>query len=273
MARNIDFAFLFRGGANDVLLPFKLENLTDVAIDTKPYEAAKRTKNSKRLLFTLSTGAGDAADRGALSAHLDQLMDLIRTATDRDFSKIGAFVIVGSSNGASLALALAAELSIKGAPKLGYVGVCNVNITPGGRDPIVPNIGDLKPVQKPTFSKLKNKAALPGQHPDLAEEEAPFIILETKSISADKKRNFFEKQGNHAKYFRKPPGNKFFPGWWWHSSMPGNNEVHGEVEGFDNKPFVVTGADDFAKHNAICTGAPFNEMLKEAADALANFPV
>jgi hypothetical protein len=94
-------------------------------------------------------------------------------------------------------------------------------------------------------------------------------------IDADekKKRNFFEKQGNHAKYFKKPPGNTFFPGWWWHSTMPGNNEVHGKVDGFDNEEFKVTGADDFAKHEALCTGAAFLKMQKEAADALADFPV
>ncbi len=277
MARNIDFAFLFRGGANNALLPFKLETLTDVTIDTTPYEAAKKTKNSTRKLFTLSTGAGDEPD-GNLTPHLRKLMEFIREKTNRDFATIGAFCIVGSSNGASLALALAAELSLAGAPKLSYVGVCNVNIIPFGRKPPVPNIGDLMPANKPEFSKLSNRARAGNpfaDSPHMDEEEPPRVILDTKNINADekKKRNFFEKQGNHVKYVKKPPINRILPGWWWHSNMPGDNEVHGKIEGFDNEEFTVSGVDDFGFHNAICTGAPFDKMRKEASDALADFPV
>ena len=278
MARNIDFAFLFRGGANNALLPFKLENLTDVAIDTKPYEAAKKAKNSARQLFTLSTGAGDEAD-GNLQPHLDKLIAFVKEKTGKKMDTIGSFVIVGSSNGASLALALAAQLALEIAPKLGYVGVCNVNIFPFGRTPAVPNIGPLSPSKGPVFKKLSNRtragnAFTPGvDSPHMDEEDPPVVTLQS-SINADKdkKRNFFEIQGNHVKFVKRPPG-KILPGWWWHSTMPGSNEVHGEVEGFDNKPFVVGGTDDFAFHNSICTGAPFDQMQKEAAEALANFPI
>ena len=99
------------------------------------------------------------------------------------------------------------------------------------------------------------------------QEDPPVVILQS-SINADKKRNFFEIQGNHAKFIKLPPGG---PGWGWDSTMDG--EVHGKIEDFDNQPFVVTGETDFARHNALCLGAPFDQMRKEAADALANFPV
>lgn len=97
----------------------------------------------------------------------------------------------------------------------------------------------------------------------------PFAGLQAP-VNVDKRRNFFEIQGNHVK-FNKNPFGKVPVGWWWHSSMPVTNEVHGEILGWENVPFQVTGADDFGFHEALCTGAPFKQMLQEASAALAAF--
>lgn len=93
------------------------------------------------------------------------------------------------------------------------------------------------------------------------------------AIDANKTRNFFQTNGNHGKYPKRnrPVGGG--EGWWWTSGMGGSGEVHGQVDGFDNVPFVASGADDQALHDDICTGKAFKDMLAEASQELANFPV
>jgi hypothetical protein len=264
MARTNDFAFVFRGGIKGVAMTFDLNSpRTDVVIDTKAY-LAKAGKN--RQLVAISTGSD-----GKLQPNLDALMKLIRDKTGNKLDTIGAFCAVGSSNGCSLVLALAAELKKAGAPQLSYVGVTDVTMQPFGRDPLVPNIGNLRPVGPPTFSSLFNKTFFFGtlRTADLAKEEPPLIKMDS-AIDARKKHNFFQTEGNHAKFMsrnRPVPGE----GWWWTSSI---TEVHGKVDGFDdNRKFDASGTDDQALHDDICEGKAFKEMLRLASQELADFPV
>jgi len=109
-------------------------------------------KAKNRQLVAISTGSD-----GNLQPNVDALMKLIRDKTSNKLDTIGAFCAVGSSNGCSLVLALAAKLKKDGAPKLSYVGVTDVTIMPFGRDPVVPNVGIRRPINPPTLESLKSK--------------------------------------------------------------------------------------------------------------------
>src|SRR6266699_2727680 len=110
--RTNDLVFVFNGGS-----PFSQTFLIENDIDTKPYTQARDKLSQGRSLLLMSRGAD--TDVGA---NVTQVLAEVGTLTKGRFDTIGQVVILGRSEGCSLALGLAAELHSRGVAELTFVG-------------------------------------------------------------------------------------------------------------------------------------------------------
>lgn len=258
----LDFYIVVRGG-----VPFgPIQETPADKMAVKPEKYLKKMGSAANLVcLEIGAGAGDVDNP------IRAVADFVG-AKAGGFRGIGAVSIVGMSNGAALALGLAVELNgNRSAPQLRYVGATNIPLFAQGRKPPVLHIGAMKPLSRPTTSTgLKGRAKgaifLRPSSVDLTfDQSVPPRVKLDRSFMSRKKVCFFETEGNHVTWVRLTSH------WDWWSDMAGG-EVHGEIEGFDeNRRVPATGDSDFDKHNSVCQGAAFTEMMQQAADALADF--
>jgi hypothetical protein len=263
--RKNDFVFLFLASN-----AFEIKEVRppDFDLDTRKYFSNAEVKDRQLTLVISGRPTKEPKDC------IRQLMDFIKSKTGGRLETIGSFCAIGSSDGCNTTLALGAAMKLAGAPQLSYIGVCDLPIMPSGRGPAIPDVGALQPIDPPEMSKAEGDSragSFFGSHPSLKFAPPPRVKLET-DIDAKRRRNFYQIQGNHAKYFTKgkTPRGRFE--WWWWSDMK-DGEVHGVVDGWSNDEKVVSGTTDDDFHISICDRKlSFGSMMIEAADALADFP-
>ena len=225
----IDFYIVARGGVE--FGPVQETPPDEMAV--KPEKYLRKMGTAKNLVC-LNIGAGV----GDVDQPIRTVADFVGSRAG-GFRGIGAVSIVGMSNGAALALGLAAELNgNRAAPQLRYVGATNIPLFAQGRKPPVLNIGALKPLNRPTTSMgLKGKAKVavlkrPSTVDVAFDASIPPRVKLDRGFMTRKSTCFFEVEGNHVTWVR-------IPGRWdWWSDMAGG-EVHGEIEGFEDRKSVV----------------------------------
>ncbi len=273
MARNQDFVFTFMA-SNAFSLTVTNPAVSRVPIG--PYQRALELRKAEGPRTLTIVESGSESD---LTKPVAKAMEFVRDRTNGKLDTIGAFCIVASSNGCSMALAFGAALKKAGAPRLSYIGVADVTFFPFGRDPAVPGAGALQPRNAPLiFGGIDAGAsdivlsALKVHYPRTGRLSVPEVVL-NEDVDAERRRNFFQTEGNHAKLVKKTPLGMPFD-WWWFSSMK-FGEVHGELVGWDNKRFDADGLFDDENHNDLCSVSPAKPtgiLLTEAGAALARFP-
>ena len=243
-------------------------------VNLEPYNRVIKNRNLSRKLLSISCGA-DAN----LHANRDALLGEIDKATGSQMGRLGGICLFGDSNSCGLILLLA--LALKGrAPKPLYVGVADVTMMPFGRDPKVPELGNLEPVNQPPIGfglkinvpRVLIATALP---PSVSELTPPRI--NDPGIVADKRDNFFTAEGNRARVFSQSPAGA--NNWWWTSTM-NFGEVHGEISGWNNIRLTTTssgtiltrglGSIDDGHHIDLC-GRAMKAMKDEVSLALVKF--
>jgi hypothetical protein len=260
--RTNDIALIFNGGE-----PFTFERpmLRDIDRNRHTREAAKLSQPRRLLAF--SRGSSD------ITADLAQVMTMITQHVNGRFETVGQVCLLGRSDGCSLALAVAAELNARGVASLSYVGLSDVTMFAAGRNPPVPKIGALRTNNEPQVSsgvKRDNdaKLGLGGilqriHYPFPEVNSTPNITLDT-DIVAKFKINHFQTLGNHVKHTRDGR-------WIWFSDMAGG-EVHGSIDGWENRFFIGVGNTDLEVHVALNLLDPWLQLGREATDALVDFP-
>ena len=248
-------------------------------IDTEFYERAKKLRNLDRKLLSISCGAD--ADLGP---NLKELMTEIEKATGGQMQRIGALCLFGDSNGSGLILALAKALQQRGARRANYIGLGDSTLMPFGRNPPVPGIGNLQPINRPQISlgldavsgiNIVGVLVAKGLPPSVSDGEPPRIA--NPGVEADSLENYFTKEGNRARVFSSCPAGS--SNWWWTSTM-NFGEVHGEVLGWKNIPRTTIsdgtillrgpGSIDDGHHVNLCKIA-MAAMRHEAGLALGKF--
>jgi hypothetical protein len=266
-----DFAFVFRGG-KPFNSPIIATSPASFTMDLTPYLDRKIMFNSARNFFIHENGAEED-----LVSEVNALMNFISSNINDRFDTIGSCCIVGMSNGAALALGLASELSKKPlVPELTYVGITNVPMFPfGGRKPPIPNVGKMQPLNDPIRDADKIKCGQSGTCKPSDHFFPPDVKLDF-DIKAKTKRNFYERAGNHTAFTKSAPTGSPI-GWWWSSNM--DNEVHGTLDfgtgKWSNEERFVNANEpsDLKKHQELCEGQGFKDMLDEASKAFAQFPI
>jgi hypothetical protein len=247
--------------------------LGTAGINTTFYDRAKKVRNLTRTLLSISCGAD-----GDLDPNLKDLLAEIDKATGSNMARLGAICLYGTSNGSGLMLAVAKALQGRQAPKITYIGVGDLTMIPFGRNPPVPGIGDLQPVNAPTIST--GLAVVGGVFsraipPSVADGVPPRIA--DPRIDADVRENYFTVQGNRARVFSQSPNGA--DNWWW-TSTQNFGEVHGEIPGWKQIPKTTVdngsvlargpGSIDENHHDQLC-GLALKLMREEAGIALGNF--
>lgn len=249
--------------------------IRDAELDTTFYERAKKIRQLKRTLLGIRCGA--EAD---LASNLKDLLAEIDGATGNQLGRIGALCVYGTSNGSGLVLALAKALQDRGAPKPTYLGLADLPMMPFGRNPPVPGIGNLQPVNRPevSFGIGAQLVPLGGKLIPPSVAHAPPPRINDPGVDAGKRENFFTRQGNRVRLFSQSPAGRL--SWWWTSTM-NFGEVHGEVGGWTNLERTTSaggpvlggrgpGSIDENHHDQLC-GLALKEMQHHAGLALGEF--
>jgi len=258
MAGDVDIVIQSAGGKS--FQPF-----FSPQVDTSAYQRAKKNRNLTRTLLEIGCGAdGDLApNRTALLAEIDK-------ATGNQNQRIGAICLFGTSNGCGLILSLAKALQARpGTPKTLYIGLGDVTIIPFGRDPAVPDIGNLQPTKPPQVSfgffsrpRVVTKVLAPSA------ADLPPPIIADPGVTADTRKNFFTTQGNRARVFSNSPAGK--DTWWWTSDMT-FGEVHGQIPDWTNLARTTTASNDFDHHVELCEKIAIPEMRQDISVELSKF--
>ncbi|MCC6130185.1 MAG: hypothetical protein IT186_09685 [Acidobacteria bacterium] len=241
-------------------------------VNTQGYDHLLKLRNLKRTLLQIRCGAD--AD---LAPNLKDLLAEVDTATGGDMARLGTICLYGTSNGAGLILAFAKALQDRGAPRIRYIGLGDLTMMPFGRNPAVPGIGNLQPVNAPPVSfglavnipRVVVGFALP---PSMSGGAPPRIA--DPGVLAERRENYFTVAGNRARVFSMSPAGA--NSWWW-TSTQNFGEVHGEIPGWDNIPRTTTsdgsiltrgpGSIDEKHHDNLC-GMSMPAMQHQAGLAL-----
>ena len=253
-----DVALVFSGGD-----PFRPEKPV-FRIPRDKYDARVRQAGVARDLLSQAFGVTN------VQSDLGEVLQLISAHAGGRFDALGRVCLMGRSDGCSLALALAVKLNENGVVP-NFIGVSDVTMFPFGRQPPIEEIGDLKPNNEPPvnfgmkveFFNPFSRVGFGGiVYPSTGSSVAPNVRLK-KAITADKKVNLFQTNGNHAKLTKNS-------GWVWFSSMA-DGEVHGTVEGFTQEPRHTIALSDLARHVKLNTREHWDKMVDDAAGVLAAF--
>lgn len=274
MASDVDIVIESRG--SNPFLP-----LSEAGIESSNYERVIRNRNLKRKLRSIGCGANPLGD---LAPDLKALLAEIDKETGGDVTRLGAICLYGDSNGSGLMLAVAKALKDRGAPKPIYIGLGDLTMMPFGRNPPVPGIGTLQPINPPGISfgldvalgiNLPGVLIAKGLPPSVSDGPPPRII--DPGVDADTRENYFTVQGNRARVFSQSPAGA--SNWWWTSTM-NFGEVHGEIPGWtnirkvtDSNGSILTrgpGSVDEGHHIDLC-GKALRAMQFEAGQALGRF--
>jgi hypothetical protein len=204
--------------------------------------AARQAKlrGQTRPLEHWARGASDGGPNGAMlepkltGKIIEDIRDVLRTSGNQ----AGLVCIAGYSKGSIYALRLGQELKDAGIP-LNYVGLADLPIFPFGYPPI-PTFPDMTPLNDPTVDI--NRADLPPRTVSPPQVRPP-------EITAKRRRNYYQNDGNGASVKRQP-GARIVPyGWWWSSQMQ-FEEIHGEVLDWGNLDVGAAGAaNDVLRHD------------------------
>jgi len=194
---------------------------------TGKYFARKKLLNQERQLFVcqepLPVHCGD------ITPTRDEIIADMRRQAGGKFEKSSVLCIYGSSNGASVALAVAAELQNELTVK--FICLSDLPMFASGRQPGISGIGDCRVSNPVHYDVVESKKTLNisfqiSRGSVRPENDCPRVTLNF-NFNAKEKRNYWQNNGNTIKPFIRQNG------WYWGSSMP-NSEVHGEVTGWNN---------------------------------------
>jgi pimeloyl-ACP methyl ester carboxylesterase len=255
-----DFVLMFNGGD-----PFAKTGNVEPDVDLKPYLAKRDKSPQARRIFPEARGADDD-----VGANAESVMQAIRRFCNQRIDAIGQVVLLGRSAGCTLALELAATLNEAGVKELAFVGLSDVPMWDAGRSPAAPKVGNFKPTNTPLATGAVNPHPGVGGFLSIGpvpQNTIPEVAL-ARSISARKKVNLLQIQGNHMKY-----ANSLKRWIWWSTLSAG--EVHGKLgDNFDNRVRRVKGSyfgSDLSFHVALNTQEHWMQMCREASAELANF--
>lgn len=259
MARDIDIVIESLG--SNSFRPFGT-----ASVDTTLYDQAKANRKLTRTLHLISCGAGD------IGANVQEMRTEIDKLTGSQLGRIGALCLYGTSNGAGFILELAKQLQGR-APKPAYIGLGDLTLMPFGRNPPLPSIGDLKPINDPDVSF---GLSVLGGHVLAPQVFKNRPRIANPGVVADQLENYFTTQGNRTRVSGSRPGGT---GWWWFSTQ-NFAEVHGEVDGWHQNERTTTsngsqfvtgpGSVDEGHHDDLC-GKALKEMRVDAGIALGKF--
>lgn len=241
-----DFVLALDGGAAAGRASFVKD---DRRANVEPYFKRREALKQERTLFK-----GGAGVQGSdLTAIRDNLIADMRERAGGKFDKRGILCLFGSSNGAAVALAMAAILQRE--VTINYLCLADLPMFASGRDPAIPGIGDVKTSAPLT---IRTARTLISSRTVAADGDRPRVTL-NDSIDAKLKENLFQHDGNTIE------AHTFRPGWFWSSDMK-NKEVHGQITnpGWINKeePQQAGSLGFFERR-----GDKLHQLLDDFADA------
>jgi hypothetical protein len=262
MSKTNDILLIFNGG-----VPFSAQFRTENEVSLKPYSDRKLQLNQGRGLLADSRGAGPNIDE-----NIDAVMKDINSFCKSNFQTIGQVCILGRSQGCALAVGLAVELNTKGVAEISFLGLSDAPMWDGGLDTPIRHVGkfEAKPIPDVSGAEGQPRGGFTLQSRPVPNGLVPTVTLNNAPVvKAGNKIQHFQTQGNHMKWARS------ISRWIWFSDLS-EGEVHGKVEGFDNKPFTVTGNSlldvDLSLHVALNTGENWKKLTSACAAELARFP-
>jgi hypothetical protein len=185
------------------------------------YYQRRAARGGGRVLLRAAAGA----KCGPIGPTRDQIILDMRRAADGNFQKDAFLCLFGSSNGAAVALALAAEL--QNDITIVYLCLSDLPLFNGGRSPEIPGVGNCA-VNRPAYydvveSGLDSRGVRKQIVTDtiFGKGDRPKTTLNC-AIEARIKDNIYQHSGNSIEPFLLRDG------WKWTSTMP-NHEVHGEI--------------------------------------------
>jgi hypothetical protein len=190
------------------------------AAGTEAYFRRREELKQERTYFSAGPGVRDAD----IASVRDQLVAQMRQLAGGQFQKTGVVCLFGSSNGAAVALALAAAL--KNELTINYICLADLPIFAGGRKPPIPGVGALPP-SDPIL--IRTARSLISSSIVNADGDRPTVTLEPDN-NAKVKENYYQHSGNGIKSSMSSGK------WFWTSDMK-HGEVHGVINnsGWDNK--------------------------------------
>ncbi|MBL8821840.1 MAG: hypothetical protein JNJ77_04565 [Planctomycetia bacterium] len=262
MSKTNDILLIFSGG-----VPFSTQFKVEDEVSRQPYLDRLLQVKQARNLLAASRGAGPKIDED-----IDAVMKDINSFCKSDFKTIGQVCILGRSQGCALALGLAVELNTKGVAEISFLGLSDAPMWDGGLDSPIRHVGkfEAKPIPDVNGAEgkpfgnftLKLRPVPNGLVPTVTLDKVPVV-------KAGNNIQHFQTQGNHMKWARS------IGRWIWFSGLSAG-EVHGKVDGFDNRPFTVTGNTfsdvDLSLHVALNTGQNWKNLTSACATELARFP-
>ena len=237
---------------------FASDSLT---LDLSGYKQSQALTQTTRTLRRLGRGARADGPGGEFldpKITADLVTELLKVRNSGD--QLGAVCISGYSKGAVYALRLAQEMNEKGLP-IRYIGLSDLPLFPFDYNPRIPSFPDMKPINTP--SVVPNAAI---NFPPRVFSPPPRV--EPVAITARRKLNFFQVAGNGAKVQRNPRGG--IP-WWWSSNMFGQ-EIHGELEGWENFPLNVSPRPDDNENHQNGDDEGLKRASKDINELLALVP-
>lgn len=190
------------------------------------YYAERKLRGQDRLLLRAHMGVRG----GDIQGTVDLTILTMRHAANADFNKEGFLCLFGSSHGATIALALAAELHEK--IKIIYLCLADLPLFNGGRNPPIEGVCRCDCGQPRHYEVVRDVKIGPKIFPKAIKMNNIFVegdrpsTLVTKDIRAKTKENVYQHNGNHIKPYL------IRHGWHWSSSMD-HEEVHGKIRNSD----------------------------------------
>lgn len=176
------------------------------------YFNRRKSFSEPRVYFMGFIGTKSVGDLKPVS---DEIIASMKKQAGGALHRDGVLCIFGSSNGAAMALAVAAAAQTE--MRVQYICLADLPLFAGGRNPGIPNgIGNVAPTDP---QMIRRATSLAGSITVQVEGDRPQFQLVT-NINAKKKQNFFQHAGNNAKV------GTFSGRWFWTSDMK-NHEVHG----------------------------------------------
>ncbi len=249
----------------DGVTSFRLPEWTkDNAVrGTEAYFQRRAELKQDRAFFRAGCGV-QASD---IAPVRDQIIAQMKQLAGGRFQKEGVLCLFGSSNGAAVALAMAAALQNE--LTINYVCLADLPLFAGGRKPPVPGVGDLVPSAP---AMIRRATSLIGSSVVRVEGDRPKVLLQP-DFNAKLKQNFFQHSGNGIK------ARTWSGEWFWTSDMK-FGEVHGVIANPGwNQNQEITGLT--IEHPGLrnlfgCKGDAFHQVLDDHVEAniwAARWPV
>ena len=226
-----DVVIFFRGGTvaedlapDDVLGPSRLAGYT--VMPGQRFARRVMVSPKGRGLIRLGRITNSFGDLVEFSVRTRLAVELQTILSDIN-AEPGLTMVHGSSSGGRVALNFASSRAAGGKP-VHYIGAIDAAFFPN-ETKTVPKIAGTKPSEVPEFSLE-----------DVTEAR--------QNTKAKHRHNWFQTVGNHAKQ-------TFLHGILFTSDL--DDEIHGEIRGFDNHPLTVASLDSDKSAHSNCFGEGF----------------